>query len=183
MPYIQNAVGLCWTVELNSLSALPTMSFNGFNSIDLVETYGHIAKTTEDNAFSGKADKTGRTMQRCHGSDGVGRATKRQIVSQMFHVRDADRVTGQNLCFLSRFRLCRKEHLQDAWCLPVVRLPSWRDYSKSKRGAVQVAVSFLIASQTWNWAKRFRLQCGPDAFKAPPLCVEPIFWTLELASA
>ena len=34
--------------------------------------------------------------------------------TQMFHVRDADHVTGQNLCVLSaRFWLCRKELLQE----------------------------------------------------------------------
>ena len=56
------------------------MSSNGSNSIWCIwDIRTYCEDYTRQCPFS--ANKTGRTMQRCHGSDGVGRATKCQIVS------------------------------------------------------------------------------------------------------
>jgi hypothetical protein len=140
---------------------------------DAFETYGHTAKTIQDNALSRQIRQGGRC------SDAMAAMVLAEPPSaKLFHTDVSCQRCGpcdwskpvrsfSTVLALPQGAFARGATIaEDAWCLPVVRLPPWR-----------------IASQTWNWAKQFRLQCGPDAFKAPPrLCVEPIFWTLELAS-
>lgn len=169
---IQNTVEL-WTVELNSPSALPTVSSNGSNSIWCIWDIRHTAKTIQDNALSRQIRQGGRC------SDAMAAMVLAEPPSaKLFHTDVSCQRCGpcdwskpvrsfSTVLALPQGAFARGATIaEDAWRLPVVRLPPWR-----------------IASQTWNWAKQFRLQCGPDAFKAPPrLCVEPIFWTLELAS-